>query len=46
MALLANIKLGCKDLSVTNTLGFYEHLLIMVVKSFITLGPGIPLLYS
>jgi hypothetical protein len=39
-ALAANIRLGWKGFSATNTLAYYEHLLIAAIKSFITFGPG------
>jgi hypothetical protein len=39
MALPTNIRLGWKGLPRTNTLAFHEHLLIMDVNGFITLGP-------
>ncbi len=35
-----NIRLGWKDLPVTNTVVYYEHSKIMDAKSFITLTPG------
>ncbi len=38
-ASLASIGLGWKGLSGTNTLAYYNHLSIVDVKSFITLGP-------
>ncbi len=41
VAFIANIKLGWKGLTKTNTLAYYQHLLIMDIKSFITLGPSV-----
>jgi hypothetical protein len=41
VALLANIRLGWKRLRETNTLAYYEHSYITVVKSFMTLAPGL-----
>jgi hypothetical protein len=38
--LLANIRIGWKSLSGTNTLTYFEHLQITDGKSFITLAPG------
>jgi hypothetical protein len=35
-----NIRQGWKGLLGTNTLAFYEHLLITTVKAFIRLGPA------
>jgi hypothetical protein len=40
MVLPTNITLGWKGLPWTNTLAYQEHLQIMDVKSFKTLGPG------
>ncbi len=40
LALLTNISLGWKRVPVANTLAYYGDLSIMVVKSFVTLGPG------
>jgi hypothetical protein len=40
VALLPNIRLGWKGLPGTNTLAYYENLLIMAVKSF-RLAPGV-----
>jgi hypothetical protein len=41
LALPTNIRLGWKGLPGTNTLAFYEHLLITDINIFMTLGPGI-----
>jgi hypothetical protein len=38
LALLANIRLGWKGITGTSTLAYFEHSLIMALKSFITLG--------
>jgi len=40
LTLTTNIELCWKSLPGTSTLAYYEHLLITVVKSFISLGPG------
>jgi hypothetical protein len=40
VTLSTNLRLGWKGLSGTNTLAYYKHSLIVVVKSFITLTPG------
>jgi hypothetical protein len=40
LALPANIRLGWKGLSVTNTLAYYKHTIDIVIKWFITFGPG------
>jgi len=40
LALLANIRLGCKGLPETNVLAYYEKAQLKTVKSFITLAPG------
>jgi hypothetical protein len=37
-ALLANFKLGLKVLPGTNTLAYYEYVMITAVKSFMTSG--------
>jgi hypothetical protein len=45
LTLSTNLRLGWKGLTGTNTLAYYKHSLIAVVKSFITLTPGC-LLYN
>jgi hypothetical protein len=39
-ALPANISLGWQNLPGTNAQAYYENVLLMAVKSFITLAPG------
>jgi hypothetical protein len=41
LALPKNIRLGWKGLPGTNTLAYYENLLITAVKSFVRLAPGV-----
>jgi hypothetical protein len=45
-ALLANIRLGWKVLSGTNTITYFEHLEDMTVKCFRTLAPRTGLLVT
>ncbi len=39
-SLFKEIRQGCKGMPGTNTLGYYEYLYIINVKSLITLAPG------
>jgi hypothetical protein len=39
-SLFNEIRLGCKGMPGTNTLGYYEHLYIVNVKSLLTLALG------
>ncbi len=41
---IAKIRLGWKGLPGTNILAYYEHLQILVIKTSITLSPGVNLI--